>query len=304
MLELTKLPGPSLPELQAWFLTVMTAPGGLAHGLALAQERYGFGEADLLRPSSGERSRLGIYADGYIMRLLDCLQADYPVLRKVMGEPLFDFFAKAYIWRHPSRSPTLYDLGAGFADFLADSQPAGLDAAAALQFRFPVELGRLERARSEAGRAPGLEKSPLPAASGGFDWFDSVDTTLQLVPCTRLLEVSFPLQAFWEQAAHLADGMDLPPPPPPSAAPGFVAIARLHYRLSMFNLQPWQFHYLQASRAGAPSRHCALQAATASGLPTGQVLADALLWQPLAIAAGLLTIATGDRPRLQSNIAS
>lgn len=297
MLELPALPDPlpdpSLPELQAWFLTVMTAPGGLAHGLALAQERYGLGEADLLRPSGGERSRLGIYADGYILRLLDCLQADYPVLRKVMGEQLFDFFAKAYIWRHPSRSPTLYDLGAGFADFLAASQPAGLDAAAAPQFRFPVELARLERARSEAGRAPGLEKRLLPPAGDGFDWFDTLDTTLQLAPCTRLLALSFPLQAFWERAAHLADGSDLPPPPEP--APGFVAIARLHYRLSMFSLQPWQFHYLQASRDGAPSRQCALQAATASGLPTGQVLADAMLWQPLAIAAGLIT---GDRPRL------
>jgi hypothetical protein len=67
-----------------------------------------------------------------------------------MDAELFDFFAKAYVWRHPSRSTTLYDLGADFAGFLERSQPAATDAAAALAFSFPAQLAHLERVLADA----------------------------------------------------------------------------------------------------------------------------------------------------------
>ena len=188
-----------LARLQAWFLTAMTAPGGARRGIELAQQHHGLSQGEVLKSAAGRQARLHIYADGYVQRLLECLQADFPVLRKTMGAELFDFFARAYVWRHPSRSPTLYDLGGGFADFLAASQPAG----GGEQLRFPVELARLERARSEAGRAPGLEqRAPPPMLD--LAWLTGGETRLRLAPCTRLLALSFPLQAFWREAqAHL-----------------------------------------------------------------------------------------------------
>lgn len=148
-----------LAQLQGWFLTAMTCPGGAPQGAALAQKRFGLApEQVLTRPQ-----RLSIYADGYVLRLLDCLQAEFPVLRQTMGLELFDFFARAYLWRHPSRSSTLYDLGAGFADFLAASQPQGQHASGAAILQFPIDLARLERARAEAGRAVGLENRTMQA---------------------------------------------------------------------------------------------------------------------------------------------
>lgn len=94
----------------------------------------------------------------------------------------------------------------------------------------------LIRARSEEGRAPGLEKqSPQPEPG----------------------------------ASHLA-------------------IARRHYRLAMHSLQPWQFHLLQAAGDGEPLSRCVQAAAQASGRPVDEVLADAMLWLPLASAAGLI----------------
>ncbi|BBB60748.1 hypothetical protein UNDKW_2475 [Undibacterium sp. KW1] len=84
-------PDPSLSQLQHWFLTVMTAPGGLARGLSLAQEHLGLEESSVIKITPGKRSRMHIYARGYILRLQECLQADFPVLHRLMGDELFNF---------------------------------------------------------------------------------------------------------------------------------------------------------------------------------------------------------------------
>jgi hypothetical protein len=280
---------PELAELQAWFLTVMTAPGGMEAGLALAHSRFGLAATALLRPGRGERSGLQLHADGYLLRLLDCLRADFPVLRHAMGGELFDFFARAYVWRHPPRAPSLYALGAGFADFLHASQHTrqrtGQAAPQAALLRLPVDLARLERACAEAGRAPGLEGRAPPTAEA-FDLLLGQAMALRLAPCTRLLALSFPLHAWWDAASRLADEAPLPPTPEPQ--PCFLAVARLHYRVSVHPLQAWQYHYLDAARDGAAAHSCAVHAARQADLPVGLVLADALLWQATACAAGML----------------
>jgi hypothetical protein len=262
----------------------MTAPGGAARGVQLASERHGLTQEQVLKRARGGPAPLHIHADGYVQRLLECLQADYPVLRKVMGDALFAFFARAYVWRHPSASATLHDLGGGFADFLAASQRAAGAQADAL--RFPVELAQLERARSEAGRAPGLEKLAPPSLPSGLELLLGQMRDWRLAPCTRLLALSFPLCAYWQQV-QAASGDDVPAQPP--ASPAFVAISRMHYRLAMQELQPWQFYWLRALDGGAPLAQCARQAAQSSGRAQDEVLADAMLWLPLAAAAGLVT---------------
>ena len=284
------LPGAPLAQVQAWFLTAMTAPGGAARGVELAGQRHGLQAPQVLKGAA----RLHIYADGYVLRLLECLQADYPVLRRVMGDTLFGFFARAYIWRHPSASTTLHDLGGGFADFLAASQARAGEGAQGAALRFPVELARLERARGEASRAPGLEKLPrplLPVLPSGLDLLLGQTPAWRLAPCTRLLALTYPVQAYWQQAQAAPDDAV---PPQPGEAPGFVAIARLHYRLAMHDLQPWQFYWLQALAGGAPPPDCARQAAQASGRSLDEVLADAMLWLPMAAAAGMITGATAE----------
>ncbi|MFZ4877722.1 putative DNA-binding domain-containing protein [Janthinobacterium sp. Mn2066] len=273
-----------LQQLQAWFLTAMLTPGGAARGVELARQQHGLGQEQVLRPAPDGSDRLSIYANGYVLRLLDCLQADYPVLRKTMGEELFDFFARAYIWRHPSRSPTLYDLGAGFAGFLHDSQ-AGSGAGAPALLRFPIDLARLERARSEAGRAPGLEKTARSTLCHAVGWLAGEMPMICLAPCTRLLALSFPLGAFWLQAqAVQADDM----PAQPEAAASHVAISRLNYRLAMHDLQPWQFYFLQAAARPASAMLCAQQASRDSGEPVAAILAETMLWLPWALDAGLI----------------
>jgi len=62
--------------------------------------------------------RLGIYASGYQLRLIEALQTDYPVVLALTGESRFDALARSYIAAHPSRHPNLRWYGAGFAAHL------------------------------------------------------------------------------------------------------------------------------------------------------------------------------------------
>jgi hypothetical protein len=79
-------------------------------------------------------------------------------LRLLVGDQVFDLFASAYIAALPSRSYSLYGLGAGFADFLEATRPEGTGPASIEAI--PASLTRLERAMAEAQRAVGTEALP------------------------------------------------------------------------------------------------------------------------------------------------
>lgn len=283
----------SLPELQDWFLTVMTAAGGVARGEALAARRHGRTLAGVVahRHGATPASRMHIYAEGYVLRLLDCLRADYPMLLRVMGDPLFTFFAKAYVWRHPSTSPSLYDLGAGFAAFLADSQAGRGEDDGLLSL--PVELARLERARTEAGRARGLERADAPPNADPLALMLGQDVMLSAPPCLRLLTLALPLLPFVD---GLANGDAVPPAPEPRRS--HVGVTRARYRVRALALESWQFHLLQAlvecDDGRLSARLCVQRAAQRDGQTADALMVQMMLWLPTAAASALLLVEPSD----------
>lgn len=284
---------PTLPELQAWFLTVMTAPGGVAQGQALAATASSL-QLDALvahQRNIAPATRMHVYAQGYVLRLLECLRADYPWLHRVMGEELFSFFARAYLWHYPSRSPTLYDLGARFADFLAESQARQPNDDGLLDL--PVALARLERARSEAGRAVGLEQAL--ASTNDADPLVTLLTGRHMqyhAPhCLRLLEIELALLPFVQA---LAQDQGVPPTPPRERC--WIAVTRQHYRVRMHALASWQYQCLmlltqQPGRTMSASA-CACALAQERGDSVDTMLAELLVWVPAACAGGLLSTQT------------
>lgn len=276
----------ALMDSQYWLLTVMTASGGLEHGLTLAAARGAATGKDMIAapPRGAIRDRLGVYHHGYWQRLLECLQADYPLLLRVLEAPLFGFFARAYLARQPSRSPSMYDLGAGFADFLAASLPPQAPAAAHL----PVELARLERAYTEALRAPGPENDHAPVADGlMLALAAGSELPLLAVPaCVRPLALSLPLLPYWRQLQQ-----DGPVPPAPEPAASYLAVARQHWRVALHPLDPWQYHLLQALNDGLDGPAALQRSATLSGQPLATLTVELLLWLPLAQQLGLLRLA-------------
>jgi hypothetical protein len=276
----------SLSLLEHWMKTVVTERGGLGEKLEVAARRYGLCADDVVAERRGlsARERLAVYTGGYVLRLLECMRADFPVLRGFVGDSVFDAFAKAYIITMPPSSHSLYDLGADFPRFLDETKPKNrtLDAGLSIMLDLPPELARIERARAEVFRAHGTEDDPRAAEPiSPFDVFGE-GPTLQSTPCLRLLEMKFPLVDFLRSS----DMGQRPEVPAPRAS--FVAMGRANYRLHVEEISLWQFAFLRACERPTSSYPAVQIAAVESGRDPGQALADVAMWLPIAFELGFL----------------
>lgn len=280
------MPEQSLSLLQNWMKTVVTERGGLDEKLRAAARTHGLSAEDVVAERRGlsARERLGIYTDGYVLRLLECMRADFPVLRGFVGDAVFDAFARAYLITRPPGSPSLYGLGADFPQFLEETKPDGgrFDAETSALLDLPPELARVERARAEVMRARGTEDDPPSAEPlSTFEVFGD-EVTLEATPCLHLLELKFPLVEFVKSS----DGGERPDPPAPRAA--FVAVGRSNYRVHIEEVTLWQFAFLKACARPTPLYTAVRAAALAAERETGQVLAEVAVWLPIAFELGFL----------------
>jgi hypothetical protein len=226
------------------------------------------------------RARLAIYARSYVLRLAECLRAEFPVLAAMVGPEVFNLFAGAYLGARPSRSPSLYDLGAGFADYLAATRPPGADGPLAA---LPADLARLERAIAECGRAAGLEGAPPRPPLDPAALLLQGPARLRIPATLQLLRLGFDFTD--ALAAHRAGEHPVPPP----ARPTLIAVARRRYAVRTHVLEPWAFAWLEALTAHDGDANAATRlAADACGRPTSELLASLLVWLPAAAEAGFI----------------
>jgi len=274
-----------LAHLQGLLLLAVTTPGGLSAGLRRAREREA--EAVPIRVPKGvdPRERLSIYARGYLDRLLACLRADYPAVRALLGDALFERFAAGYVQAHPPRHYSLFRLGAGFAEHLEATRPP--DEVVPEQQRalldLPIDLARVERARLEALRAPGLEHEAKSLASS-YELLLGTGFVVALAPCLRRVESRHDVRAFLS-AVDRGE-----PPELPQAQRMSLAISRRDFRPTMTPLSSWQQVALECCATPRPLPELAMTLAARLGQTEGTVLADLSLWLPVAQEQGLVTL--------------
>lgn len=68
-------------------------------------------------------TRLAIYGDGYSLRLIEALQANYPALAKLLGDDEFPILGAAYVQANDSHFRSVRYYGAGLPDFLTTQMP-------------------------------------------------------------------------------------------------------------------------------------------------------------------------------------
>jgi hypothetical protein len=85
--------------------------------------------------------RLGIYRDAYRLRLIEVLGTDYEVLRKYLGDALFNALARDYIDAHPSTFRNVRWFGGRLADFLGSTPRYAAHPELAELARFEWALG-------------------------------------------------------------------------------------------------------------------------------------------------------------------
>src|SRR5436190_20079410 len=123
-------PPSELSALQRWFHTIITHPAAVGDAIdsekAQALIRMSRDQLEsIIRRSKNltAEQRIGIYANAYYARLMECLRESFPILARALGQETFNDFAFEYLQRYPSRTYTLNRLADHFAQFLEETRP-------------------------------------------------------------------------------------------------------------------------------------------------------------------------------------
>lgn len=268
-----------LDRIQRWMQAVIAHPDGVAAGLDSPATRA---EIDapardvesVIRPSQKLSSveRLGIYANAYYARLLECLREEYPALLHALGEETFGGFAFGYLQAYPPQSYTLADLSAHFPQFLAETRPE--DEALAGWADFLIDLATLERTYAEIFDGPGVEGEPTLRA----DDLQAIpperwpESRLPPVPCLRLLALRAPVH---EYVSAVRRGES---PAPPDPSPTHLVITRRDFVVRRAAVSPAEYDLLARLAAGAPVGAAIEQTARAHRADLDQFAAQLQQW--------------------------
>jgi len=194
-----------LEQIQRWMQAVITWPGEIQDGIASEDAQSAIPlnpdelETVITRSSQlTSQERIGIYANAYYARLLECLSEEYPALIAALGETAFGAFCMQYLQSCPSTSYTLGDLGAQFPEFLSENRPAREQSDVPDWTDFLVEVATLERLYSEVFDGAGIEQTPLltPEKLNSLSPEEWPELKLQLAPCFRLCRFHYPVHEF------------------------------------------------------------------------------------------------------------
>jgi putative DNA-binding protein len=271
----------SLNNVQRWMQSVITHPAGVAAGLAApaAQSHIELppdAVEQIIEPSLRQSSveRLAVYADAYCTRLIECLQAEFPVFRQTVGDDVFSGFAADYLQHYPSHSYTLSRLGINFVRYLNETKPAISEASSDFS-EFLIDLAQLERTISEVFDGPGCEEStPLRTEDlCAIDLDAWPRARLQTAPCLCLLALRFPLNDYYTAAKNGVEETPLP-----ARENSWLAITRRDYIVRRYPLSHAQFLLLDNLQRGQTIGHAITAAADIYSSPPNALVADIQNW--------------------------
>lgn len=271
-----------LDQIQRWMQTVISAPGGVEAGIASEEAQREIPLTDdqlesVITRSSQQTSqeRIGIYANAYYARLLECLSEEYAALVTAMGTAAFGAFSMQYLQKYPPASYTLGELGARFPRFLEESRPESESNADTPDWTdFLIQLATLERVYSEVFDGPGIEKQELLTAETlntipPEEWPDLV---LQMAPCFRLLKFQFPVQEYITSSKR----GETPAIPGPKTT--YLAITRRNYIVRRAGITEAEFFLLTRLQRGQKVGEAINEFAEAGQLETDQLAGQLHVW--------------------------
>jgi len=272
-----------LVTLQKWLTSIIVRPGMLDDKIRLADKHYLVKNDKVIRSSLrlSSSQKIEIYTKGYILRLLECMEAEYPALNKLLGENLFHTFVKAYLVQLPPNSPDLYNLGESFPAFLKASQPlkTNSDTDDGQMYDLPVELAIFERCIAEVSRIEGLENRAEGTIHSQMPYlFNTI--AISISPCLKLLKLQFPLVDFVRDVYNDVE------PEVPVKRDSLVCICRKNYRINFNELEGWQWHFLDSLQQRSNYMAAVMDTASTCGIAADTIMADLILWLPVAINLG------------------
>lgn len=251
-----------LPELQNWLQTAITDPHSVDP--AAVDSAVAGGRLAAL-------DRLGIYQRAHDLRLLQCLRAEYAVLCDVLENEVFNELALDYLRRNPPNTYTLFQLGARFPDYIADTRPDHGDCQPELVFDFMQELATLERAFVEVARGPGHEDTESSKADCPLQGrLENAQVTPAV--CLRLLHSQFALPDFF-LALRRGEKRDTP-----GRDTTWIAMTRRHWQVQIHSIERWEWQLLQCLLNGQSLNQSAQHVARELNLDEIEVRSRLPVW--------------------------
>ena len=136
----------------------------------------------------GVKKRLGIYADGYRLRIIEALASAYPILKAWLGDDLFDKTARSYIDQYPSTYRNMRWVGDVMCEHLTKTLPKHPFAAEMAQFEWALGLA------FDAEDAPVLSLQDL-AAIAPENWGG---LRFKFHPAMQLLSPTYNVLLVWQ----------------------------------------------------------------------------------------------------------
>jgi hypothetical protein len=135
-------------------------------------------------------ARLGIYRNHTFVTLGDALQANFPVVCRLVDKRFFAYAAHEYLREHPPHSRCLAEYGADFADFLSCFEPCnGLPYLADVaRFEWTLNIAATKR------EATPLQASALAAIPPG----EAATLGLRLQPSLSYFASRWPIDVIWQ----------------------------------------------------------------------------------------------------------
>lgn len=229
----------------------------------LAERLGGFAAAlrDLARPvpcgligPDGKPSakRFAVYRNNVVVGLTDALRTNFPAVRRIVGEEFFQAMAHDYVVFEPPASPILLDYGAGFANFIAEFEPAA-------SLPYLPDVARLERAWTQAYHAG--EAQPLAAeALAKIPDHQIPDARLYIHPSVHVVQSRFPALTIWR--LNVDDGA--PGPVDLDSGGEDALVMRPEADVEVRSMPPGAADFLAALAGGATLAEAAKSALRAS----------------------------------------
>lgn len=171
--------------------------------LGLAERTSAGRAAAFKHPPEGTiEERWHVYAHGFVARVADALEGEYPAVRRVLGEGAFASLVARYLRACPPRSFDLAHAGDRLADFLV-ADPLATD------LPFLPDLARLERRIAEAFVAEDAEPLSWNALQARAAEEVS-ETPLFLQPEACVVRSAWPLHAIWATRHAADDAVSVP----------------------------------------------------------------------------------------------
>ncbi len=188
---------------------------------------------------SGSVRRYGVYRNNVTVGLVRAIEANFPVVRRLLGETYFEGFARQFVQKHPPRSPLMFLYGEAFGNCLAEDDDLQ-------DYPYLADIARLEqqvRTSYHEADAPIISANDLDQNS------EDELTQAVFIPHPAMAVVS---STFAIHSIYRANRTELPEAVEDPTAAQSVLVTRPNHEVVLSKLDPGQLAFMRSLASGHP----------------------------------------------------